>query len=66
MSSEVVILGGGFGGWVAANEIRHGLPDNCRVTLVDRNDSSCLGLSLLWLITGDRNPDRISRSFSSL
>ncbi len=66
MSANVVILGGGFGGWVAANEIRHGLPGNCRVTVVDRNDSSCLGLSLLWLITGDRKPDRISRSFSSL
>ncbi len=66
MSAEVVILGGGFGGWVAANEIRRGLPDNCHVTLVDRNASSCLGLSLLWLITGERHPDRISRSFSSL
>lgn len=66
MSAKVLILGGGFGGWVAANEIRNGLPEDYQVTVVDRNDSSYLGLSLLWLITGDRNPDRISRSFSSL
>jgi len=66
MYAKVVILGGGFGGWVAANEIRDGLPEDFQVTVVDRNDSSCLGLSLLWLMTGDRNPDRISRSFSSL
>ncbi len=66
MSARVLILGGGFGGWAAANEIRDGLPEDCRVTVVDRNESSCLGLSLLWLMTGDRNPDRISRSFSSL
>ncbi len=66
MGAEVLILGGGFGGWVAATELRDGLPEDCRVTVVDRNDSSCLGLSLLWLLTGDRDPDRISRSFSSL
>jgi sulfide:quinone oxidoreductase len=66
MSVNVLILGGGFGGWVAANEIRDGLPEDCQVTVVDRSDSSCLGLSLLWLMTGDRNPDRISRSFSTL
>jgi len=66
MSGKVLILGGGFGGWVAANEIRNGLPEDYQVTVVDRNDSSCLGLSLLWLMTGDRDPDRISRSFSSL
>jgi sulfide:quinone oxidoreductase len=66
MSAKVLILGGGFGGWVAANEIRNGLPEDYQVTVVDRNGSSCLGLSLLWLMTGDRNPDRISRPFSSL
>ncbi|MBP2689323.1 MAG: FAD-dependent pyridine nucleotide-disulfide oxidoreductase, partial [Deltaproteobacteria bacterium] len=66
MSANVLILGGGFGGWVAANKIRNGLPEDYQVTVIDRNDSSCLGLSLLWLMTGDRNPDRISRSFSSL
>ncbi len=66
MGAKVLILGGGFGGWVAANEIRNGLPEDCQVTVVDRNDSSCLGLSLLWLMTGDRDPDRISRCFSPL
>jgi sulfide:quinone oxidoreductase len=66
MSAKVLILGGGFGGWVAANEIRNGLPEEYQVTVIDRNDSSCLGLSLLWLMTGDRNPDLISRYFSSL
>lgn len=66
MGANVLILGGGFGGWVAANEIRKGLPEEHRVTVVDRSDSSNLGLSLLWLMTGERKADRISRSFSSL
>jgi len=66
MSANVLVLGGGFGGWVAANEIRNGLPEKHRVMVVDRSDSFCLGLSLLWLMTGDRKADRISRSFSSL
>lgn len=66
MSADVLILGGGFGGWVAANEISRGLPEKHRVMVVDRSDSSCLGLSFLWLMTGERKADRISRSFSSL
>ena len=66
MSAKVLILGGGFGGWVAANNIRNGLPVDHQVTVVDRKDSSYLGLSLLWLMTGERKADRISRSFSSL
>ncbi len=66
MGAKVLVLGGGFGGWAAANEIRDGLPEDCLVTLVDRNDSSPLGLSFLWLMRGDRNPNEVSRSFSSL
>ena len=66
MGADVLVLGGGFGGWVAANEIRKGLPEKHRVTVVDRSDSSSLGLSLLWLMTGKRKADRISRSLSSL
>ena len=66
MSAKVLILGGGFGGWVAATEIRNGLPEDCQVTVVDRGDSSSLGLSFLWLMTGDREAGRISRPFSTL
>src|SRR5512145_57879 len=66
MSANVLVLGGGFGGWTAASEIRSRLPENLRVMVVDRGDSSCLGLSLLWLMTGDRKADRISRPFSLL
>lgn len=66
MGAKVLILGGGFGGWVAANEIRNGLSEDHEVTVIDRNDSSCLGLSLLWLMTGNRHSGRISRHFSSL
>lgn len=66
MGAKVLILGAGFGGWIAAKEIREGLSADCQVTIIDRNDSSCLGLSLLWLMTGNRDPGRISRSISSL
>lgn len=66
MSANVLALGGGFGGWTAAIEIRNRLPENHRVMVADRGDSSCLGLSSLRLMTGDREADRISRPFSML
>ncbi len=35
--AHVVVVGGGFGGWYAAEALGNKLPD-CRVTLIDRND----------------------------
>lgn len=66
MNASVLILGGGFGGWAAAERIRAGLPDGAKVTLVDRTEHPHLGLSLLWLMTGERGCDRIWRPLPRL
>jgi sulfide:quinone oxidoreductase len=59
--STVLILGGGVGGLVAANRLRKALPKAHRVVLVDRAGSYVFAPSLLWLMTGDRTVEQISR-----
>jgi sulfide:quinone oxidoreductase len=58
---SVVVLGGGIGGIVAARMLRNRLPENVRVILVDRDVTYTFAPSLLWLMTGDREPGQISR-----
>lgn len=61
-SQTVLVLGGGTGGLVAAGRLRSKLPQADRVVLVDRADRYVYDPSLLWLMTGDRRPDQITRS----
>jgi len=58
---SVVVLGGGIGGIVAARMLRKRTPKDVRVVLVDRDGSYLFAPSLLWLMTGDREPGQISR-----
>lgn len=57
----ILILGGGVGGLVAANELRAALPREHRVVLVEREAAFVFAPSLLWLMTGDRAAEKISR-----
>ncbi|MBI5548988.1 MAG: NAD(P)/FAD-dependent oxidoreductase, partial [Deltaproteobacteria bacterium] len=66
MSRTVLILGGGVGGLVAANELRRALPKEHRVVLVDRESSFVFAPSLLWLMTGGRTAEKISRPLARL
>lgn len=50
---HVVILGGGFGGLAAADELRSLLPD-ADITLVDRGDTFFMGFAKLWDLAGVR------------
>jgi sulfide:quinone oxidoreductase len=59
-NKTTVILGGGIGGIVVANELRHKLPHNHRVVLVERNPEHAFAPSFLWLMTGDRKPEKIT------
>ncbi|MBI2172060.1 MAG: NAD(P)/FAD-dependent oxidoreductase [Chloroflexi bacterium] len=63
---SIVILGGGFGGAAAARTLRRLLPAEHAVTLVDRLRHTYLCGSLPWLIVGEREPDKISRSLGAL
>ncbi len=62
----VLILGGGIGGLVAANELRRLLPSEHRIVLVEKNPQHAFAPSFLWLMTGDRQPERITRDVRQL
>jgi sulfide:quinone oxidoreductase len=62
----VVVLGGGVGGLVAAQELRRLLPREHRVVLVDRERQHLFAPSLLWLMVGLREPERIQRPLEGL
>ncbi len=62
----IVILGGGVGGLVGANELRRLLPQEHRIILVERNAKHFFAPSFLWLMIGERQPDQIQREVRSL
>jgi sulfide:quinone oxidoreductase len=62
----VLILGAGIGGIALATRLRRLLPRAHRITLVDQEATHVFAPSLLWLMTGDRTADQISRPLSAL
>jgi sulfide:quinone oxidoreductase len=67
MSAQtVVILGGGVGGLVVANELARRLPETHRIVLVERSGRHAFAPSFLWLMTGDRRPAQITRDLRTL
>lgn len=62
----ILILGGGIGGLMAANELRRLLPTAHRVVLVEENPKHAFAPSFLWLMTGDRQPEQITRNVREL
>jgi sulfide:quinone oxidoreductase len=52
--TQVLVLGGGFGGLAAAAELRATLPDDAEVVLVDRRDGFAMGFAKLWDLAGQR------------
>ena len=65
-AKTVMILGGGFGGIVAACRLRQALPREHRVILIEREVSHVFSPSLLWLMIGERKADAISRPIAAL
>ena len=66
MSQTVLILGGGVGGLVVANQLRKALPKAHRIVVVEREASFAFAPSFLWLMTGDRTAGKISRPLARL
>ncbi len=64
--ASVLILGGGVGGVVAANSLRKLLPRSDEIVLVDREPTFALAASFLWVMTGARKPDQVSRPLERL
>ena len=65
-NTTTVVLGGGVGGVVTANELRKQLGKEHRVILVDRESKHIFWPSLLWLQVGLRKPDKIVRELATL
>jgi len=65
-TKTIVILGGGVGGIVVANELRRKLPHEHKVVLVEKNTEHAFAPSFLWLMTGDRKADKITKPIRTL
>ena len=61
MSKRIVILGGGTGGTLAANRLRHELGDAAAITVVDRDNNHIYQPGLLLVPFGLARPDKIVR-----
>ena len=66
MGKRIVVLGGGTGGLVAANELRKHLPSEHQVILVEKNGQHASAPSFLWLMIGERKPEQITRPVHQL
>jgi sulfide:quinone oxidoreductase len=60
-AGRVVVLGGGIGGIVAARVLRKRLPKEVQVVLADRSEHVTFAPSLLWVMSGHRRVEQISR-----
>ncbi len=65
-AKTILILGGGIGGLVAANELRRKLPSQHKILLIERNSDHRFAPSFLWLMTGDRRAETISQPVNRL
>jgi len=64
---HVLILGGGFGGLAAANEIRNNLSSSqVKITIVDKKDWFMVGFAKLWIIKGTRTFENSIGSLNQL
>lgn len=63
---NIVILGGGIGGIVAANELRKKLPRNIKISLIEKNKTHSFAASYLWLMVDQRKADKITAPLNTL
>ena len=64
--ANIVILGGGVGGIVAATRLRKKLPDEHDVIIIDRDNVHTFSPAFPWVLTGERDGDEISRGLGIL
>lgn len=66
MGKRILILGAGFGGLAAANELRSNLPPEHRVIVLDKKDWFMMGLVKLWVLEGSRNLEESKTTLAGL
>lgn len=64
--ANIVILGGGSGGVVAASHLGHSIGQEHNVTLIDQRPTHVFQSSYLWMTMGKREPSDISRDLTAL
>jgi sulfide:quinone oxidoreductase len=64
--TNIVVLGGGSGGIVAASHLGYQLGRDHTVTVIDRRPEHVFQSSFLWMATGKREPSDITRPLSSI
>lgn len=62
----IVILGGGIGGLVTANELHKKAGKKARIILIDKNDQHVYSPSFLWLMLGKRKAENIQKPLARL
>jgi len=63
---QILILGGGIGGLVAANKLRKKLGKEHKIILIDKNDKHVYAPSFLWVMEGKRNAEKIQKPLERL
>lgn len=66
IGKNIVILGGGIGGIVAANKLRKELPQSIQITLIEKNQTHSFAASYLWLMVSQRSTKKISTPLKKL
>ena len=65
-ASTTMILGGGFGGISTANTLRHLLPGEHQIILIDKSPTFLVGATKTWVMLGQRSPEEFARDRSGL
>ncbi|MBI2135478.1 NAD(P)/FAD-dependent oxidoreductase [Candidatus Woesearchaeota archaeon] len=65
-NKKILILGGGTGGLVVANELRKKLGKEHKIILIDKNDKHIYAPSFLWLMAGNRKAENIQKQLEAL
>ena len=63
---QILILGGGTGGLVAANELRKKLNKEHKIILIDKHDKHIYAPSFLWVMEGKRDAGKIQKPLELL
>jgi len=62
----ILILGGGIGGIVTANQLSHRLKGKEKIILIEENRAHSFAPSYLWMMTGDRSKAQVSVPLKSI
>src|SRR3989304_2435632 len=62
----IIILGGGTGGLVTANELSKKAGNKAKIILIDKNKNHVFAPSFLYLMLGKRQAERIQKPLSLL